>query len=170
MNKNLLLVDDDRLFLDTLGEELEAEGFLVDKQENLSCICEKSYDYAVVDLRLKGDYGINSIPMLLEANPCCRIVILSGYSSISSAVKAMKLGAVNYLTKPVSVDILVAALYGNGNITEKEDDLSKMPNLSTNEHEYIEFVLSQNDGNISKTAKVLGLHRQSLQRKLKKYK
>lgn len=168
MNKNLLLVDDDKLFLDTLGEELEAEGFLVDKHVSLSCIGEKSYDYAVVDLRLKGDYGINSIPKLLEGNPCCRIVILSGYSSISSAVKAMKLGAINYLTKPVSVDMLIAALYGN--IAENDDDLSKMPNLSTNEHEYIEFVLSQNDGNISKTAKVLGLHRQSLQRKLKKYK
>lgn len=168
MNNELLLVDDDKFFLDTLGEELTCEGFYVDKHESFSTIVKKSYNYAVIDLRLKGDYGINLIPELIESNPHCRIVILSGYTSISSAVKAMKLGAINYLTKPVSVKMLISALRNNAE--EEQPEFGGLPSLSLNEHEYIEFVLSQNDGNISKTAKVLGLHRQSLQRKLKKYK
>jgi two-component system response regulator RegA len=167
-HKSLLLVDDDKLFLETLKNELEHEGFCVDAQKTLRPLNKQGYNYAVIDLRLKGEYGVNVIPDLLALNCDCRIVILSGYSSISSAVKAMKLGAVNFLTKPVSIDILVAALMGE--VTENSDSLNKLHTLSSHEHEYIEFVLSQNDGNISKTAKVLGLHRQSLQRKLKKYK
>jgi two-component system response regulator RegA len=91
---------------------------------------------------------------------------LSGYGSITTAVEAVKRGATDYLTKPASFELIEAALMGRR--TKAGEDL-KTPSLSEIEHEYIDFLLTKNQGNITKTAKELGLHRQSLQRKLKKY-
>lgn len=168
IDKRLLLIDDDENFREVLSEELSLEGFIVIQASSIKNVKKDNYAFAILDLRLKGEYGLNHIETLLQWNPDCQILILSGYSSISSAVEAVKLGAVNYLIKPASIEQIISALCNEQ--LKQEKDPEAPPTLSSVEHEYIEFVLAQNKGNISKAAKVLGLHRQSLQRKLKKYK
>jgi two-component system response regulator RegA len=132
----------------------------------LAEIVPSNLDYAILDLRLSGEFGLDAITIIKKKSPDCRIVILSGYGSITTAVEAVKRGAIDYLTKPASFELIESALLGTRkNVSE---DL-KTPSLSEVEHEYIDFLLTKNRGNITKTAKDLGLHRQSLQRKLKKY-
>ena len=108
------------------------------------------------------------IALLKEASPEMVIVVLTGYGSIATAVRATKLGATSYLTKPVDVDQLERAL-----LQEEEEEEVPIPDqfqsLYRHEREYIEFVLAECEGNISQAARRLGLHRQSLQRKLRKY-
>ncbi len=167
MNRHLLILEDDVRLARSLAAEFEDHGYTVVVSESLSRIPNSKFDFAVIDLRLKGEFGLDAIAELKKNSPDCRIIVLSGYGSIATAVEAVKRGAVDYLTKPASFPAIEAALLGknpNHEVTE-----FKVPSLSQIEHEYIDFVLTKNEGNISKTAKALGLHRQSLQRKLKKY-
>jgi two-component system response regulator RegA len=135
----------------------------------LSEICGDSIDFAIVDLRLRGDDGLDAITIIKENNPHAKVVVLTGYGSIATAVQATKRGADNYLTKPVDIDKIEHA-FGVGKDAGIETTIrEESPSLARHEREYIEYVLAVCDGNISEAARRLGLHRQSLQRKLRKH-
>jgi two-component system response regulator RegA len=124
--------------------------------------------YAVIDLRLGGERGLEVLKDLVERLPGLKAVLLTGYGSIATAVEAIKLGAVHYLTKPANPDDIEKGferLTGDTNVSLPEAP----PSLARHEREYIEYVLAATSGNISEAARRLGLHRQSLQRKLRKY-
>ncbi len=169
--KSLLIVEDDQRFADTLAAEFRDRGYRVDWLNSLQAVREfpsLDHDYAVVDLRIQQDSGLDVIVTLKERCPEIVAVVLTGYGSIATAVKATKLGASSYLTKPVDADELERAFQ------DPEDDESvpipdEFQSLYRHEREYIEYVLAECDGNISQAARRLGLHRQSLQRKLKKF-
>lgn len=164
--KNILILEDDLRLSEALAQDFTDHGYKVQTAEKISQIKPAELDYAVIDIRLNGEFGLEALDIILAQSPQCRIVVLSGYGSITTAVEAVKKGAVDYLTKPSSFKLIEAALLGKKLSTDVE--LSRL-SLSQVESEYIDFVLTKNAGNISKTAKQLGLHRQSLQRKLKKY-
>ena len=128
-----------------------------------------AFDFAVVDLRLGRDSGLDAVSHLLERDRETRIVMLTGYGSIATAVQATKLGAVNYLTKPVDVETIERALRSDPETDDPIPIPEQYQSLARHEREYIEFVLAECEGNISQAARRLGLHRQSLQRKLRKY-
>ena len=168
---NLLLVDDDTTFCRVLAQALTRRGFTVatahDSATALQTAQTDPPEYVVLDLNLAGDSGLMLIPELLAVEPATRIVVLTGYASIATAVKAIKLGAINYLPKPADADQILAAFAVNGG--DPAIPLSARP-LSVNrlEWEHIQRVLHDNDGNISATARQLNMHRRTLQRKLAK--
>ena len=169
--RRLLIVEDDRRFADTLAAEFRDRGYQVEWLESLQAV--KSYKhldfrYAVVDLRIRQDSGLDVITTLKERSPETVVIVLTGYGSIATAVKATKLGATAYLTKPVDADEIERAFLGEG----EDEDIpipDEFQSLYRHEREYIEYVLAECEGNISQAARRLGLHRQSLQRKLRKY-
>ena len=173
--KNILILEDNEDFRSSLALEFEDKGFDVIAIESMSEIPNITLDYAIVDLRLKNDNGINCVEHIHENSPLCKIVMLTGYPSLATAVKAIKKGAMNYLTKPTNMQQLEKALFEDENISyEKKavsstNFISNSPSLARHEREYIEYILAECGGNITNAAKKLGLHRQSLQRKLKKY-
>jgi two-component system response regulator RegA len=166
MGKTVLILDDDVRLAQTLARECEDHAYQPSICHRIADIPKQKFDFALLDLRLVGEFGLDAIEVILKQSPACRIVILSGYGSVASAVEAVKRGAVDYLIKPASFTQIEDAF--SGKPREGEEKLSP-PSLSQVEHEYIDYVLTKNQGNITKTAKALGLHRQSLQRKLKKY-
>jgi len=170
--RSLLIVEDNDRFAETLASEFRDRGYLVQRAADLSGISsikDLNVQFAVVDLRLGADSGLDAIQSILGRCPNAKIVVLTGYGSIATAVKATKIGAVGYLMKPADVDQVERALYGE-EIAEDEIPIpSEFQSLYRHEREYIEFVLAECNGNISQAARRLGLHRQSLQRKLRKY-
>jgi two-component system response regulator RegA len=168
MKKQILILEDDVLLAKSLKKDFEDHEYEVTTAKRIVDVPQDEvFSHAVVDLRLSGgDFGLDVIEKLKNKNSQIKIVVLSGYGSITTAVEAVKRGAVDYLTKPAAFSEIEQAL--NGRRVKAEVDF-KRRSLSEVEHEYIDFVLTKNEGNISKTAKDLGLHRQSLQRKLKKY-
>lgn len=168
MKNHVLLLEDDTQLAETLKQDFADHGYQVTMVSRVNEIpSDQVYTHAVVDLRLSGgDFGLDGVTKIKAINPEAKILILSGYGSITTAVEAVKRGAVDYLTKPASFAQIEQAL--NGERVAPDADF-KRRSLSEVEHEYIDFVLTKNEGNISQTAKDLGLHRQSLQRKLKKY-
>lgn len=168
MKKHVLLLEDDLALARGLKRDFEERDYTVTTATRIRDVpVDFVFSHAVVDLRLSGgESGLDGISHLLISSPGIKIAVLSGYGSITTAVEALKRGAVDYLTKPVSFSEIEQAL--NETRVNPESDF-KRRSLSEVEHEYIDFVLTKNAGNISKTAKDLGLHRQSLQRKLKKY-
>ncbi|MEO7916852.1 MAG: response regulator transcription factor [Dokdonella sp.] len=172
-SRRLLLIDDDEVFVRVLTRALTARGFSVSgSQDAASAIAqcrEQQPDYAVLDLRLGNDNGLALIPQLLSVRPGLRILLLTGYASIATAVEAIKRGAHDYLAKPVDADQVVQALLGQGGSATKQAALPDAPPpLKRLEWEHIQRVLAECDGNISETARRLGLHRRTLQRKLAK--
>ena len=167
--KNLLILEDDRGLREVLAADFQDKGYKVFQAEQLKDVPQIDFHFAIIDLRLNGENGLHIVENLKQRFSHCKIVILTGFGSIATAVEAMKMGAVNYLTKPAHSDQIEEA-FGSINevIHETPEASAKRISLSQNEHEYINYVLTQNSGNISKTARELGLHRQSLQRKLKK--
>ena len=167
---NILIVEDDFNFARMLQIEFEEVGDTVKILDDPDAIKDEvdNYSHVLLDLRLQTKSSLNYIKEVREKHPQSKIYILTGFGSISTTVEAIKLGADDYLTKPISFDVLRSVLLGERNkVTDaiKEEGLS----LDRNEREYIEFVLQKCGGNITKAAKTLGIHRQSLQRKLKKY-
>ena len=167
----LLLVDDDPNHCIVLQRAFEKRGYSVrpahSVSEALGLLSDWSAAYAVIDLRLPGPSGLALIPRLRVANPRVRIVMMSGYASIATAVEAIKLGAVNYLTKPVDADTIEQAFHrvrGDENVMPGEP-------LSVNrlEWEHIQRALADCNGNVSATARALRMHRRTLQRKLGKH-
>ncbi|NOT80001.1 MAG: response regulator [Bacteriovoracaceae bacterium] len=171
--KELLILEDDRGLREVLAADFKDKGYSVTEASQLSQIPARSFNFAIVDLRLNGESGLAAISLLIKQLTECKIVVLTGFGSIATAVEAVKLGAINYLTKPANIEQIEEAFNShipkeNNLKNEEHIDLSKRISLSQNEHEYINYVLNVNEGNISKTARELGLHRQSLQRKLRK--
>lgn len=168
----LLVVDDDDAFRESMELEFTDRGFQVigaaDHRSALGLAAVHRPPYAVIDLRLGGERGLEVLVDLVERLPGIRAVVLTGYSSIATAVEAMKLGAHHYMMKPADPDALEQALSADkGDPTVAVPD--HPPSLARHEREYIEAVLAATGGNISEAARRLGLHRQSLQRKLRKY-
>ena len=170
----LLLVDDDAVFARVLGRALNARGFTVHSAASSGeAIAQLNSDdglrpdFAILDLNLGGSSGLKLIGAVRQANPECRIVVLTGYASISTAVDAIKLGADQYLAKPVEVDAIVRSLT---EVQAADDDDAGESTLSVSrlEWEHIQRVLTENRGNISATARALKMHRRTLQRKLAK--
>lgn len=167
----LLLVDDDVTFCQVLSDALEKRGFDVrmahDATEALRSAERDPPDCAVLDLRMPGGSGLELIPRLQRLSPPVKIVVLTGYASIATAVEAVKLGAVHYLTKPADADDIVSIFNGaqGGPATPVAQHPLSVERL---EWEHINKVLVDCKGNISAAARALGMHRRTLQRKLNK--
>jgi len=168
----LLLVDDDDTFRTVLARALTRRGFEVrtaaDVPDALRLASESPPSHAVVDLRMPGASGLELIEALRRGSPDARIVVLTGYASIATAVSAMKLGATHYLAKPADADQIVAA-FGDGPPLIALEETTRPLSVDRLEWEHIQRVLAENDGNISATARALGMHRRTLQRKLGKH-
>ncbi len=168
---NLLLVDDDELFCRILASALEKRGFSVQVSHNVAdaidLVGDAAPEYAVVDLSMPGDSGLVLVEKLHQLDEHTRIVVLTGFASIATAVEAIKLGATHYLAKPADADEVVAALGRESGNTAAQ--ITGQP-MSTKrlEWEYIQKVLMECDGNVSETARRLSMHRRTLQRKLAK--
>ncbi|ARU30364.1 two-component system response regulator [Sulfuriferula sp. AH1] len=168
----LLLVDDDVTFCTVLARALGKRGYAVHTAHDVATALEYAEQhppaYAVIDLKLPGETGLRLIARLRQLDPLARIVMLTGYASITTAIEAIKLGATHYLAKPAEVDEIVAALHkdtGDANIAA---DI-RPPSVERLEWEHIQRVLNEHDGNISATARALNMHRRTLQRKLFKH-
>ncbi len=128
---------------------------------------QNSPEYAVVDLKMPGESGLFLVKKLKEVDEATKIVVLTGYASIATAVEAIKLGAIHYLAKPAKADEILAALHkteGDASASVNENPMS----VDRLEWEHIQSVLSEHEGNISATARSLNMHRRTLQRKLSK--
>jgi len=167
----LLLVDDDEVFLNVLAMAMRKRGFLVtlaSSAESAFAIAQNDPpEFAVVDLKMSGNSGLVLVRQLASLQAATKIVVLTGYASIATAVEAIKLGATHYLAKPVDADEIVAAFDKQAGDSEVELASSPLP-VGRLEWEHIQRVLSENDGNISATARSLNMHRRTLQRKLGK--
>ncbi|MFZ2289205.1 MAG: response regulator transcription factor [Halopseudomonas yangmingensis] len=167
----IMLVDDDETFTRVMARSLTRRGVRVvtasDADEAMRVAACETPDYAVLDLKMEGDSGLVLLPRLLELYPDLRVLILTGYSSIATAVEAIKRGACNYLCKPADADDVLTAL-----LSEQADPENLVPehpmSVDRLQWEHIQRVLSEHDGNISATARALGMHRRTLQRKLQK--
>jgi two-component system response regulator RegA len=124
-------------------------------------------EYAVIDLKMPGPSGLELVKKLKELDAHTRIVVLTGYASIATAVEAIKLGAIHYLAKPADADEIVAAFQRDSGNAAVAVEAKPLP-LSRLEWEHIQKVLTESGGNISETARRLGMHRRTLQRKLAK--
>lgn len=170
-DQRLLIIDDDEMFCHVLSRALTRRGYQVsvahDADQALSLAASESPSMATLDLKLENSSGLKLLPELLAVAPGCRVVVLTGYSSIATAVEAIKLGAVNYLCKPADADdVLMSFNRQEGNPDAEVAENPPSVNRITWEH--IQKVLQEHDGNISATARALGMHRRTLQRKLQK--
>jgi len=168
--RSVLVVDDDDVFRTRLGKAFQDRGFEVrtahSAAEALRLAQLESPEFAVVDLRMPGASGLDVVRELHTIDPASVIVMLTGYGSIATAVEAVRAGAVHYLSKPVDIDQILAAFEGKS--ATPQSGALEVPSLARVEWEHIQRVLSDCDGNISQAARLLGLHRRSLQRKLSK--
>lgn len=169
----LLLVDDDPTFCRVLGRALEKRGYEVfiahDLSTGTSLANRHEPGFAVIDLRIGQESGLVLTERLAASNPNLRMVILTGYASIATAVEAIKLGAIHYLTKPTNADEIVAALLGSDDTDNCVSPPERPLSVKRLEWEHLQKVLLEHDGNISATARALGMHRRTLQRKLQKH-
>ncbi|MDH2916019.1 MAG: response regulator transcription factor [Gallionella sp.] len=166
----LLLVDDDDTFRSVLARALEKRGFAVTVANSVEAALPLAQtnppEFAVIDLKMHGASGLVLVQTLHELDPATRIVMLTGYASIATAVEAIKLGATQYLSKPANADEIVAA-FGHSASTEVPVE-AHPATVDKLEWEHINRVLHEQQGNISSTARVLNMHRRTLQRKLAK--
>ncbi len=169
---SLLLAEDDPLFCQVMGDALSKRGFNVQRahsvDEAIGLIEKTVPEYAVVDLNMPGPSGLVLIKHLIAIDPHTKIIILTGFASITTAIEAIKLGAIHYLSKPADADEVIMA-FSRGKQGDTDVKVATQP-LSVNriEWEHIQKVLSDHNGNISATARALGMHRRTLQRKLQK--
>lgn len=169
----MLIAEDDDVLRARLAKAIAARGFDVVQAGTVSdavaAIDADAPEFALLDLRMSDGYGLDLIGRLTSADPNTRIVVLTGFGSIATAVDAVRRGATHYLTKPAEVDEILAAFdRGAGEGVTTAEALKPM-SLDRMEWEHINRVLVDCGGNISEAARLLGLHRRSLQRKLSKY-
>lgn len=173
--EKILLVEDDEVFARVISRALQQRNYFVfhaqSSEQAKQLIQSEDFAYAILDLNLGGETSLDLIPLIKQKLAEIRILILTGYASIATAVEAIKLGADNYLAKPADADeILAAMLIENKPNLPEEGDSAKLEPMSIRrlEWEHIQRVLMENDGNISATARQLKMHRRTLQRKLQK--
>lgn len=170
IDKTLLLVDDDEPFLRRLTKAMEKRGFKVESAGSVAAgraiATARPPAYAVVDLRLTDGNGLDVVEVLHEKRPDCRVVVLTGYGAIATAVAAVKIGATDYLSKPADASDIMNALLAPG------DDLPPPPENPMSADrvrwEHIQRVYELCDRNVSETARRLNMHRRTLQRILAK--
>jgi len=166
--RSVLVVDDDDVFRTRLGKAFRDRGYEVrtaqTAAEAVRLAQQDSPEFAVVDLRMPGASGLDVIRELHAIDPASVVVMLTGYGSIATAVEAVRAGAVHYLSKPVDIDQILTAFAGKSGAPGGAT--VNVPSLARVEWEHIQRVLSDCDGNISQAARLLGIHRRSLQRKL----
>jgi two-component system response regulator RegA len=169
-----LIIDDDDVFRARLSRAFRTRGWAVweapDAEQALILIAEHRPDLVLVDLKMPGREGLDLIPDLRRMEPESVILVLTGYGSIATTLAATKLGADHYLSKPADVDQILAVyeMVCEGNDSAEAIPAS-VPSLARVEWEHIQRVLTDCHGNISQAARLLGIHRRSLQRKLSKY-
>jgi two-component system response regulator RegA len=165
--RSLLIVDDDTAFRERLVRAMRDRGYeaagVADYASAIDAAREDSPELALVDLRLPGESGLSVVRDLKSLDSSTVVVVLTGYGGIATAVESMKLGAAGYLTKPANADQIIAAFDG----TQPADD-TQAPSLARVEWEHIQRILADCGGNVSQAARVLNIHRRSLQRKLAK--
>lgn len=175
---SVLLVDDDERFRSRMARAFEERGYEVQQAGGYggaaSIASNESTEYAVVDLRMPGKSGLDVVRELHRIDPSTKIVVLTGYGSIATALEAVRLGATHYLTKPADVDEVIASFERSSGPAQAQGDSGEIetpqtPSLARVEWEHIQRVLTDCDGNITKAAERLGIHRRSLQRKLAKF-
>jgi len=172
---HILLVEDDEVFARVVSRALRNRNYIVSHTTNTEdaeiLIKQIDFSHAILDLNLGGQTSLDLVPMIKQDQPTMRILILTGYASIATAVEAIKLGADNYLAKPADTDEILAALLRHEDhdvaLGPKQASLEPM-SVRRLEWEHIQKVLSDNQGNISATARQLKMHRRTLQRKLQK--
>lgn len=170
---SILLVDDTFVLRERLSMAMQQRGFRVETagtyEEAVDVFRKRPTELAVLDLRMPGKSGLELLRKLLQIEPKTRIIILSGFGSIPASIDAVRAGAVNFLSKPADADdILSAFLRGDEPSVPDGAVAFPAPSLARNEWEHIHRVLSDCGGNISEAARRLGIHRRSLQRKLRK--
>ena len=168
----ILLVDDDEVFRERLARALRERGYEVataaDHDGAVAAARVRKPEFAIVDLRMPGLSGLALIGPLHAISPAARIVVLTGYGSITSAVEALRAGAHDYLSKPVDADQIIGALTGDAARPAAATE-TPSPTLARAEWEHIQRILADTHNNISETARRLGITRRTLQLKLKKY-
>ncbi len=164
---SVLLIDDDSVFTDLLKRQLEKSGLrcitAIGGEDALLKMDTDPFDYATLDLNLGQDNGLAYIPKLLDKDPQIKIIIVTGFASFQTAVDAIKLGAWQYLPKPIRAKDIMDLI---GDIPLPPP--ASLPALDTLEREHIQSAMQQCNYNISKAAHLLGISRRTLQRKLKK--
>jgi len=168
----LLIVEDDAALGARLARAFDQRGFEVRVEATAEgvdrAINDDSPEFVVLDLRIGSVNGLDLIPRFKEADPATRIVVLTGYGSIATAIEAVRRGATHYLTKPADADEILAAFDAGGDAERETPPLRPM-SLDRVQWEHISRVLVEYGGNVSEAARALGIHRRSLQRKLAKY-
>lgn len=164
----ILLVDDDAVFRERMARALRRRHYHVttasDTQEAVDAISCDQFDFGLFDLRMPGESGLALISPFLKHFPSAKVVVLTGFGSIASAMEAVRCGAADYLTKPVDADQIDLVLQGRPTST---GDV-RPPSLARLEWEHIQRILHQTNHNISETARLLSMDRRTLQRKLSK--
>jgi two-component system, response regulator RegA len=171
---SILLVDDDEVFRSRMARALRERGHEVraagSAEEALALAGAESPEYAVVDLKMPGKGGLHLLAELKALDSSTEVLMLTGYGSIPTALEAVRRGALDYLSKPLDADELLAAMNRlSEETTAAVPETATTPTLARAEWEHIQRVLADCEGNVSEAARRLGLHRKSLQRKLHKY-
>ncbi len=174
MSLSLLVVDDDDAFRERLALSFRRRGYQVQTAANaaqaIALLDDGDFHGAVIDLKLPGENGLAIVRHLRNVAPEARVIILTGYGSIATAIDAIRLGASDYLAKPADTDQILSALFPTAappsSLPEEEEP--PVPSLERVEWEHLQRVLHECEGNISKTARRLGIERRSLQRRLQK--
>ncbi|MDP2739005.1 MAG: ActR/PrrA/RegA family redox response regulator transcription factor [Pseudorhodobacter sp.] len=170
-DRTLLLVDDDELFVKRLARAMEKRGFIPETAQSVAqgkAIAEvRPPAYAVIDLRLEDGNGLDVVEVLRERRPDCRIVVLTGYGAIATAVAAVKIGAIDYLSKPADANEVSAALLSRGETLPPPPENPMSADRVRWEH--IQRIYEMCERNVSETARRLNMHRRTLQRILAKH-
>lgn len=171
----VLIIDDDQVFCRLLDKGLQRLGYqtLTAHSTAQALNTEITPDIILLDMRLGEESGLSLVPALLGLFPDAKIIIVTGYANLATAVTAIKKGATNYIAKPVDVKdvhaVIQECLGGESAALGEAPLPDEAPSLKRLEWEHIHRVLEENEGNISRTAQQLGMHRRTLQRKLKKH-
>jgi two-component system response regulator RegA len=169
-DRSLLIVEDDKAFLERLSRAMESRGFTVTSCETISDglarIGQAAPAFAVVDLRLADGNGLDVVSALKRQRPDARAIVLTGYGNIATAVTAVKMGAVDYLSKPADADDVVAALLASG--SHKVEPPQNPMSADRVRWEHIQRIYEMCNRNVSETARRLNMHRRTLQRILAK--
>lgn len=167
----ILIAEDDKDLAESLGKSFERRDYQVkianSVKEALEVLKKFHPRYAVIDLKMPNQSGLELVKFLNDFDKNIKIVVLTGYASITTTIEAIKLGAFYYLAKPANVDMIISAFNGENNLNSKtiKDKQTSIKNL---EWEHIHQVLVENNFNITKASQILGMHRRTLARKLNK--